>query len=72
MLQGNVTELRFPVSALVFCRCGWGLCFNSVMLILSAISGAGGAQTLPSPDYGLDNPNSGRGKTLISSPKRPD
>jgi len=72
MLQGEVTNLRFPVGALVFCRCGWEWCFNSDMLILSAVSGAGGAQTVPSPDYGLDNLNSGRDKTFISSPKRPD
>ena len=72
MLQENVTQLRFSVRTLVFCRCEWEWCFNSDLMILSGVSGAGGAQTVTSPDYGVDNPNSRRGKTFISSPKRPD
>jgi hypothetical protein len=47
-------------------------CFNSDMVILSGVSGAGGAPTVTSPDYGFDSPNSGTGETVISSPKRPD
>jgi hypothetical protein len=35
MLQETVTRLRFPVSALVFCRCGWEWCFDSGRVILT-------------------------------------